>query len=126
MTDPMDVLKLTTPLFRHKELRKRLNATVDILANWHYVTFEGGGALVGGIASFGGVWRTLSHQWLTLSRQRRQAREARLLEIGQVAADQALNELITLGEFLGSLGGNDVVTAMEDEIWLTAQEAGHP
>ncbi|MFC9219725.1 hypothetical protein ACFT8W_02720 [Streptomyces hygroscopicus] len=67
-----------------------------------------GGALVGGVASFGGVWLTLSHQ-------RKQAREARLLEIGQVAADKALNELITLGEFLGSLGGNDVVTANTDE-----------
>ncbi|MFC9219724.1 hypothetical protein ACFT8W_02715 [Streptomyces hygroscopicus] len=41
MTDQMDALKLTTPLFRHKELRKRLNATVDILANWHYVVFDG-------------------------------------------------------------------------------------
>lgn len=66
-----------------------------------------GGALVGGAASFGGVWLTLSHQ-------RKQAREARLLEIGQVAADKALNELITLGEFLGSVQG-DVVTMHTDE-----------
>ncbi|KAA0924260.1 hypothetical protein [Streptomyces apricus] len=41
MTDQMDVLKLTAPLFQHKELRARLNATVDILTNWHYVTFDG-------------------------------------------------------------------------------------
>jgi hypothetical protein len=67
-----------------------------------------GGALVGGAASFGGVWLTLSHQ-------RKQAREARLLEIGQAAADKALNELITLGEFLKTVGGNDVVTANTDE-----------
>jgi hypothetical protein len=55
-----------------------------------------GGALVGGAASFGGVWLTLSHQ-------RKLAREARLAEIGQEAADRALNELITLGEFLDSV-----------------------
>ncbi|TWG06432.1 hypothetical protein FHX80_114927 [Streptomyces brevispora] len=66
-----------------------------------------GGALVGGAASFGGVWLTLSHQ-------RKQAREARLLEIGQVAADKALNELITLGECLGSIRG-DAVTADTNE-----------
>ncbi|MFF3934380.1 hypothetical protein [Streptomyces hirsutus] len=68
-----------------------------------------GGALVGGAASFGGVWLTLSHQ-------RKQAREAHLLEIGQAAADKALNELITLGEFLETFGGNDVVTAHTDEM----------
>ncbi|MFD8673179.1 hypothetical protein ACFV1A_08860 [Streptomyces seoulensis] len=66
-----------------------------------------GGALVGGVASLGGVWLTLSHQ-------RKQAREARLREIGQVAADKALNELITLGEFLGSVRG-DVATMRTDE-----------
>ena len=43
MTERMDVLRLTAPLFRHKGLRKRLNATVDILANWHYALFEGPG-----------------------------------------------------------------------------------
>ncbi|BFO16497.1 hypothetical protein SHKM778_28850 [Streptomyces sp. KM77-8] len=67
-----------------------------------------GGALVGGAAYFGGVWLTLSHQ-------RRQVREARLLELGQAAADKALNELITLGEFLETVGGNEVVTAHTDE-----------
>ncbi|MFF8454686.1 hypothetical protein ACF06T_09200 [Streptomyces albidoflavus] len=67
-----------------------------------------GGALVGGAASFGGVWLTLSHQ-------RKQAREARLMEIGQVATDKALNELIALNEFLGSVRGNDVVTIHTDE-----------
>lgn len=41
MTDQMDILKLTAPLFQHKELRKRLHSTVDILANWHYATFDG-------------------------------------------------------------------------------------
>lgn len=66
-----------------------------------------GGALVGGAASFGGVWLTLSHQ-------RKLAREARLAEIGQEAADKALNELITLGEFLGSVSG-DVATMHTDE-----------
>ncbi|MGW0136255.1 hypothetical protein [Streptomyces sp. NPDC003299] len=66
-----------------------------------------GGAIVGGAASFGGVWLTLSHQ-------RKQAREAYLREIGQTAADKALNELITLGEFLGSVGG-DVTTMHVDE-----------
>ncbi|MFK4547367.1 hypothetical protein RKD29_006963 [Streptomyces tendae] len=67
-----------------------------------------GGALIGGAASFGGVWLTLSHQ-------KDLAREARLLEIGQVAADKALNELIALGAFLETVGGNDVVTAHTDE-----------
>ncbi len=66
-----------------------------------------GGAIVGGAASFGGVWLTLSHQ-------RKQAREARLLEVGQAAADKALNELISLGEFLGSVSG-DVATMHTDE-----------
>lgn len=41
MTDQLDVLKLTTPLFHSEELRKRLNATVDIVANWHFVVFDG-------------------------------------------------------------------------------------
>ncbi|MEW1629340.1 hypothetical protein AB0387_18355 [Streptomyces sp. NPDC089173] len=66
-----------------------------------------GGALVGGAASFGGVWLTLSHQ-------RKLAREARLAEIGQEAADKALNELITLGEFLSSVR-SDVATMPTDE-----------
>lgn len=66
-----------------------------------------GGALVGGAASFGGVWLTLSHQ-------RKLAREARLAEIGQEAADRALNELITLGEFLESVKG-EVATMRTDE-----------
>lgn len=66
-----------------------------------------GGALVGGAASFGGVWLTLSHQ-------RKLAREARLAEIGQAAADKALNELISLGEFLGSVSG-DVAAMHTDE-----------
>jgi hypothetical protein len=66
-----------------------------------------GGALVGSAASLGGVWLTLSHQ-------RKQTREARLLEIGQAAADKALNELIMLGEFLGSVSG-DVATMRTDE-----------
>lgn len=66
-----------------------------------------GGALVGGAASFGGVWLTLSHQ-------RKLAREARLAEIGQEAADRALNELITLGEFLESVRG-EVATMRTDE-----------
>jgi hypothetical protein len=66
-----------------------------------------GGALVGGAASFGGVWLTLSHQ-------RKLAREARLAEIGQEAADRALNELITLGEFLASVR-SDVATMPTDE-----------
>lgn len=65
------------------------------------------GALVGGAASFGGVWLTLSHQT-------KLAREARLAEIGQEAADKALNELITLGEFLGSVR-SDVATMHTDE-----------
>ncbi|MEU1454402.1 hypothetical protein [Streptomyces avermitilis] len=43
MTDQVDVLKLTIPLFHHKDLRKRLNSTVDILADWHYVVFDGPG-----------------------------------------------------------------------------------
>lgn len=43
MTDQMDVLKLTVPLFHNKKLRERLNATVDILADWHYVVFDGPG-----------------------------------------------------------------------------------
>jgi hypothetical protein len=68
-----------------------------------------GGAIVGGAASFGGVWLTLSHQ-------RKQAREARLLEIGQVAADRALNELITLGEFLGAIRGNDLTADTNEEL----------
>ncbi|MFJ4276281.1 hypothetical protein ACIP29_37725 [Streptomyces coelicoflavus] len=67
-----------------------------------------GGALIGGAASFGGVWLTLSHQ-------KELAREARLLGIGQVAADKALNELIALGTFLETVAGNDVVTAHTDE-----------
>lgn len=66
-----------------------------------------GGALVGGAASFGGVWLTLSHQ-------RKLARETRLAEIGQDAADRALNELITLGEFLGSVR-SDVAAMPTDE-----------
>ncbi|MFF8015522.1 hypothetical protein [Streptomyces sp. NPDC007929] len=66
-----------------------------------------GGALVGGASSFGGVWLTLSHQ-------RKQARESRLLEIGQEAADKALNELITLGEFLESVRG-EVAAMRTDE-----------
>ncbi|MFC8697718.1 hypothetical protein [Streptomyces parvus] len=66
-----------------------------------------GGALVGGAASFGGVWLTLSHQ-------RKLAQEARLAEIGQEAADRALNELITLGEFLESVRG-EVATMRTDE-----------
>ncbi|MFF2367807.1 hypothetical protein ACFVU0_34545 [Streptomyces sp. NPDC058122] len=41
MVDQMDVLKLTIPLFQREDLRDRLNATVDILANWHYVIFDG-------------------------------------------------------------------------------------
>ncbi|MFI2415142.1 hypothetical protein [Streptomyces sp. NPDC018947] len=43
MTDQVDVLKLTIPLFPNDDLRERLNATVDILADWHYVVFEGPG-----------------------------------------------------------------------------------
>ncbi|MGW2447955.1 hypothetical protein [Streptomyces sp. NPDC001675] len=43
MTDQVDVLKLTIPLFSHNDLRDRLNATVDILADWHYVIFDGPG-----------------------------------------------------------------------------------
>jgi hypothetical protein len=66
-----------------------------------------GGALVGGAASFGGVWLTLSHE-------RKLAKEARLADIGQVAADQALNELITLGEFLESVS-SEVATMRTDE-----------
>ncbi|MEV1026663.1 hypothetical protein [Streptomyces sp. NPDC050264] len=66
-----------------------------------------GGALVGGVASFGGVWFTLTHQ-------RKLTQEARLLEIGLVAADKALNELIALGDFLGSVRG-DVATLHTDE-----------
>ncbi|QIS71624.1 hypothetical protein HB370_17750 [Streptomyces sp. DSM 40868] len=66
-----------------------------------------GGALVGGAASFGGVWLTLSHQ-------RKLAREARLAEIGQEAADRALSELITLGEFLASVR-SDVAAMPTDE-----------
>src|SRR5688572_18961402 len=41
--------------------------------------------------------------------------ETRLLEIGQAAADKALNDLIALGEFLETVGGNDVITAHTDE-----------
>ncbi|MET8696335.1 hypothetical protein ABZV65_27795 [Streptomyces bauhiniae] len=66
-----------------------------------------GGALVGGATSLGGVWLTLSHQ-------KKQTRETRLQEIGQVAVDEALNELITLGEFLKSVRG-EVVTMRTDE-----------
>ncbi|MER7496359.1 hypothetical protein ABT033_27640 [Streptomyces pharetrae] len=77
-----------------------------------------GGAIVGGAASFGGVWLTLSHQ-------RKQARETRLLEIGQVAADKALNELISLGEFLESVRG-DVATADTNErLPYLGTAAGH-
>ncbi|MFF6992997.1 hypothetical protein [Streptomyces sp. NPDC010273] len=66
-----------------------------------------GGALVGGAASLGGVWLTLSHQ-------RKLAREARLAEVGQEAADKALNELIALGEFLESVRG-EVAAMRTDE-----------
>ncbi|CAL9467703.1 hypothetical protein SUDANB23_02770 [Streptomyces sp. enrichment culture] len=66
-----------------------------------------GGALVGGAASLGGVWLTLSHQ-------RKLAQEARLAEVGQEAADKALNELITLGEFLESVRG-EVAAMRTDE-----------
>ncbi|MFJ2007924.1 hypothetical protein [Streptomyces chartreusis] len=41
MTDQLDVLKLTTPLFHNEDLRNRLNATVDIVSNWHFVIFDG-------------------------------------------------------------------------------------
>ncbi|MFI7345292.1 hypothetical protein ACIBSR_03310 [Streptomyces sp. NPDC049936] len=41
MTDQVDILKLTIPLFRNEKLRDRLNSTVDILADWHYVVFDG-------------------------------------------------------------------------------------
>ncbi|MBQ0969205.1 hypothetical protein KBY91_15355 [Streptomyces sp. RK23] len=77
-----------------------------------------GGALVGGAASFGGVWLTLSHQ-------RKQARETRLLEIGQAAADKALAELIALEEFLGSLRDNEVVAETDERLPYLSTAAGH-
>ncbi|MFJ6703469.1 MULTISPECIES: hypothetical protein [unclassified Streptomyces] len=66
-----------------------------------------GGAVVGGATSLGGVWLTLSHQT-------REAQKARLQDIGQAAADKALNELIALTEFLGSVTG-EVATMRMDE-----------
>ncbi|MFF0649370.1 hypothetical protein ACFYVV_37855 [Streptomyces tendae] len=77
-----------------------------------------GGAIVGGAASFGGVWLTLSHQ-------RKQARETRLLEIGQAAADKALTELIALGEFLGSLRDNEVVAETDERLPYLATAVRH-
>ncbi|MGY5534237.1 hypothetical protein [Streptomyces sp. C-3] len=67
-----------------------------------------GGAIVGGAASLGATWLTLAHG-------RKQAREARLFDIGQTAADRALEELIRCGEFLGSPERSADATTSTDE-----------
>jgi hypothetical protein len=56
-----------------------------------------GGAVVGGGAAIFGTWLTLNHQ-------RKQAREERLLNLGQAATDAAISELIQLLDFLRTVG----------------------
>ncbi|MEV7347009.1 hypothetical protein [Streptomyces sp. NPDC093544] len=69
-----------------------------------------GGAIVGGGASFGAAWLTLRHQ-------SKQADATRLRELGQVATDTALSELIKLDDLLDSTTPPTDTPAVELEPW---------
>lgn len=69
-----------------------------------------GGALVGAGASIGAAWLTQRHQ-------AKQAEATRLGDLGQVAIDTALSELIALNDLLDSTTPPTDTPAIEPEPW---------